>query len=73
MLKETETEETIGLITFLALVTFQLGGGAGLATPMIKVVARVVAIRQLNAKLWYIGGFSFTVEIRLDKCCPTPS
>ena len=28
MLKETETEETIGLfVTFLSLVAFQLGGG----------------------------------------------
>ena len=30
MLEETETEETIGFfVTFLSLVTFQLGSGAG--------------------------------------------
>ena len=42
MQKETETEETIFFfVTFLSLVTFQLGGGLGhlgppLATPMVK-------------------------------------
>ena len=30
MLKETETEETVGLfVTFLSLVTFQMEGGGG--------------------------------------------
>ena len=34
MLKETKTEETIGLIvTFLSLVAFQLGGGLLSPTP----------------------------------------
>ena len=38
MLEETETEETRGFfVTFLSLVTFQLGAGS-LATPMCWAV-----------------------------------
>ena len=41
MLKETETEETIGFfVTFLSLVAFQLEGGVphSLATPMVSII-----------------------------------
>ena len=42
--KKTETEETIGfLVTFLLLVSFQLGGGGRLATPMPDQISLLLA------------------------------
>ena len=39
LLKETETDETIGFfVTFLSLVAFQLGGGGRLDTPMNSII-----------------------------------
>ena len=43
MLKETETEETIGfLVTFLSLMAFQFGGGGtGLPAPPLATPMKV--------------------------------
>ena len=44
MLKETETEETtVFFVTFFSSVAFQLGGGVGLATPMIFIMLSIAA------------------------------
>ena len=56
MLKETETKQTVRfLVTFLSLVTFQLGGRAGslvpwtsLSTPMTKVMLRTYFLITSN-------------------------
>ena len=50
MLKETEAEETaVSFVTFLSLVSFQLGGGAGYAYDLSRLT--VASKKKKSSKL----------------------
>ena len=58
MLKGTEIEETIFFVTFLSVVTFQMGGGVGdgppgppLATPMCLTQTKIAIIDLIQLSI----------------------